>query len=94
MSDIVDVEALGPAVDEAVDESAAGRAVVRRPDRVDEVDLQDGEVAARPDADDLGPDAEDDSFAFVSRPCAGTGPPADRVTDRYVGGIGVPVGAW
>jgi hypothetical protein len=93
MSDVVNAEALGPSVGEMVDEGAAGWAVIGRPVGVGEVDLEDCEVAAGPDADDLGPDAKHDRLTLVGRPCIDAAPPAGRVADLDVGGVGVTVGA-
>ena len=70
MLHVVDVEAMGPALGEVVDEGAAWRAVIGRLGAVGEVDLEDGEVAAGPDAGDLGPDPEHDCLAFVGGPGA------------------------
>jgi hypothetical protein len=93
VSDVVDVEALGAAVGEVMDEGAAGWAVIGRLGGVGEVDLKDGEVAARPDAEDLGTDAGHDRLAFVGRPCTDAVPPAGRVGDLDPGGLDVAVGA-
>src|SRR5215470_11490273 len=93
MSDVVDAEALGPSVGEMVDEGAARWAVTGRPVGVGEVDLEDCEVAAGQDADDLGPDAKHDRLTLVGRPCVDAAPPAGRVADLDVGGVGVTVGA-
>ena len=65
MLHVVDVEAVGTAMGEVMHEGAAWRAVIRRLVGVGEVDLEDGEIAAGPDAGDLGLDAEHDRFAFV-----------------------------
>ena len=76
-----------------MNECAARWAVVVGPSRVGEVDLEDRDVCAGDEANDLCAYTEQYRFALMRRPFLDAVPPTDAVGDFNVWGVGVSVGA-